>query len=310
MRFAAIAVAVCVFGIGCSDQNAPVAEEPAQVGFTGIDEVVQLDGSLDGPGPLEGRAERPQLATDEVRLFPALLSEASSDAEDASVVRVLSLGAAEAVGELHRLGFDSQETCSAPAFIPDYAEADELTYAVVTDENAALTARDAAKAVWEYYKVIAQTHQQPAPQGLLCLAQVAMLPKLEWKWADLSDLIASETSVAYLLPQSVHVFGLMTGNALAVACLPPLAYGELSLSEAPLAASLLLQRAGGRWRVSVAEDSEPEALEDDDSSFCDRFIQSQQAEFEDDVADTGERWRFGNWSFTADELTETQEEQQ
>ena len=306
MRFMAVAVAVCVFGIGCSDQNAPVAEEPAQVGYTGVDEAVQLD----GPGPLEGRAERPQLATDEVRLFPALLSEASSDAEDASVVRVLSLGAAEAVGELHRLGFDSQETCSAPAFIPDYAEADELTYAVVTDENAALTARDAAKAVWEYYKVIAQTHQQPTPQGLLCLAQVSMLPKLEWKWADLSDLIASETSVAYLLPQSVHVFGLMTGNALAVACLPPLAYGELSLSEAPLAASLLLQRAGGRWRVSVAEDSEPEALEDDDSSFCDRFIQSQQAEFEDDVADTGERWRFGNWSFTADELTETQEEQQ
>ena len=306
MRFAAIAVAVCVFGIGCSDQNAPVAEEPAQVGFTDVDEAVQLD----GPGPLEGRAERPQLATDEVRLFPALLSEAPSDAEDAPVVRVLSLGAAEAVEELHRLGFDSQETCGAPAFIPDYAEADELTYAVVTDENAALTARDAAKAVWEYYKVVAQTHQQPAPQGLLCLAQVSMLPKLEWKWADLSDLIASETSVAYLLPQSVHVFGLMTGNALAVACLPPLAYGELSLSEAPLAASLLLQRAGGRWRVSVAEDSEPEALEDDDSSFCDRFIQTQQAEFADDVADTGERWRFGNWSFTADELTETQEEQQ
>ena len=306
MRFAAIAVAVCVFGIGCSDQNAPVAEEPAQVGCTDVDEAVQLD----GPGPLEGRAERPQLATDEVRLFPALLSEAPFDAEDAPVVRVLSLGAAEAVEELHRLGFDSQETCGAPAFIPDYAEADELTYAVVTDENAALTARDAANAVWEYYEVVAQTHQQPAPQGLLCLAQVSMLPKLEWKWADLSDLIASETSVAYLLPQSVHVFGLMTGNALAVACLPPLAYGELSLSEAPLAASLLLQRAGGRWRVSVAEDSEPEALEDYDSSFCDRFIQSQQAEFEDDVADTGERWRFGNWSFTADELTETQEEQQ
>ena len=308
MRFAAVAVAVCVFGIGCSDQNAPVAEEPAQVGFTGVDEPGLLDGPLDGS--LEGRAERPQLATDEVRLFPALLSEASSDAEDAPVVRVLSLGAAEAVEELHRLGFDSQETCGAPAFIPDYAEADELTYAVVTGENVALTARDAADAVWEYYKVVAQTHQQPTPSGLLCLAQVSMLPKLEWKWADLSDLIASETSVAYLLPQSVHVFGLMTGNALAVACLPPLAYGELSLSEAPLAASLLLQRAGGRWRVSVAEDSEPEALEDDDSSFCDRFIQTQQAEFEDDVADTGERWRFGNWSFTADELTETQEEQQ
>ena len=306
MRFAAVAVAVCVFGIGCSDQNAPVAEEPAQVGYTGLDEAVPLEGH----GPLEGRAERPQLATDEVKLFPALLSEASSDAEDAPVVRALSLSAAEAVEELHRLGFDSQETCGAPAFIPDYAEADELTYAVVTDENAALTARDAADAVWEYYKVVAQTHQQPAPQGLLCLAQVSMLPKLEWKWADLSDLIASETSVAYLLPQRVHVFGLMTGNALAVACLPPLAYGELSLSEAPLAAALLLQRAGGRWRVSVAEDSETEALEDHDSSFCDRFIQTQQAEFADDVADTGERWRFGNWSFTADELTETQEEQE
>ena len=308
MRFAAVAVAVCVFGIGCSDQNAPVAEEPAQVGYTGLDEPVPLDGPLDGP--LDERAEKPQLAADEVKLFPALISESPPEAENAPVMRVISLRAAEAVEELHRLGFDSQETCGAPAFIPDYAEADELTYAVVTDENAALTARDAAKAVWEYYKVVAQTHQQPAPQGLLCLAQVSMLPKLEWKWADLRDLIVSETSVAYLPPQSVHVFGLMTGNALAVACLLPLAYGELSLSEAPLAASLLLQRAGGRWRVSVAEDSEPEALEDDDSSFCDRFIQTQQAEFADDVADTGERWRFGNWSFTADELTETQEEQQ
>ena len=307
MRFMAVAVAVCVFGIGCSDQNAPVAEEPAQVGFTGVDEPGSLDGPMDEP--LEGRAERPQLAADEVKLFPALLSEASSDAEDAPVVRALSLSASEAVEELHRLGFDSQETCDAPAFIPDYAEADELTYAVVTDENAALTARDAAKAVWEYYEVVAQTHQQPSPQGLLCLAQVSTLPKLEWKWADLSDLIASETSVAYLLPQRVHVIGLMTGNALAVACLPPLAYGELSLSEAPLAAALLLQRAGGRWRVSVAEDSEAEALEDHDSSFCDRFIQTQQAEFADDVADTGERWRLENWSFTADELAETQEEQ-
>ena len=146
MRFAAVAVAVCVFVIGCSDQNAPVAEEPAQVGYTGLDEPVPLDGQAGG------RAEEPQLAADEVKLFPALISESPPEAEDAPVMRVLSLSAAEAVEELHRLGFDSQKTCGAPAFIPDYAEADELTYAVVTDENAALTARDAANAVWEYTK--------------------------------------------------------------------------------------------------------------------------------------------------------------
>ena len=318
MRFAAVAVAVCVFGIGCSDQNAPAANEPAQVDFTGVDE----------PVPQDGRAETFELQADEaveaadesggsqgVKLFPALLSEAPSDAEDALAMRVLSLGAAEAVEELHTQGFNSQEICDAPSFIPDYAEADELTYAVITDENAALTARDAAKAVWEYYEVVAQTHQQPAPQRLLCLSQVAMLPKLEWKWADLRGLIVGDTSVSYLLPQRVHVVGLMTGSALAVACLPPMAYGELSLNDAPLAALLILQRAGGRWRVSVVEDSEADdskaaPQQDYESSFCDRFIQTQQAEFADDAADTGERWRFGNWSFTADELTETQEEQQ
>ena len=312
MRFMAVAVAVCVFGIGCSDQNAPVAEEPAQVGFTGVDEPGPLDGPLDGPlngpldrpleEPLDGRAEGPQLAADEVKLFPALISESSSDAEDAPAMRVLSLGAADAVEELHRLGFDSQEICGAPSFIPDFAEAEESTYAVITDENAALTARDAANAVWEYYTVVEQTHREPASQGLLCLSQVAMLPKLEWKWADLRDLIVGETGVSYLLPQRVHVVGLMTGSALAVACLPPLAYGELSFGDAPIASALLLQWAGGRWRVSVAEDSE---TSDYDNGFCDRHVQAQQAELAGDVADTGEKWRFGTWSFTAEELIQT-----
>lgn len=321
MRFAAIAVAVCVLAIGCSEQKASVAEEPAQVGFTGVDEPVLQDGRAErhdlaaddaeeeadeSTGERTGNSDREAAVSQGAKLFPVVLSETDVDAEGAPVMRVLSLGAAEAVEELHRLGFNSQETCGAPSFIPDFAEAEELTYAVITDENAALTARDVANAVWEYYAVVAQTHRQPAPQGLLCLSQVAMLPKLEWKWDDLSDLVAEETSVSYLLPQRVNVVGLMTGNASAVACLPPMAYGELSLSDAPLAAALLLQWAGGRWRVSVAEDYASDYEEDP----CDRHVQTQRAELAGDVADTGERWRFGTWNFTADELTATQEVQQ
>ena len=316
MKFAAIAVAVCVLVIGCSEQKASVAEEPAQVGFTGVDEPALQDGRTErhdlaaddaeeeadeSTGEITGSSDREAAVSQRVKLFPAVLSETVVDAEDASVMRVLSLGAAEAVEELHRQGFNSQETCGAPSFIPDFAEAEELTYAVITDENATLTARDVANAVWEYYAAVARTHERPAPQGLLCLSQVAMLPKLEWKWADLRDLVAGETSVSYLLPQRVHVVGLMTGNASAVACLPPMAYGELSLSDAPLAASLLLQWAGGRWRVSVAEDFASDYEEDP----CDHHVQTQRAEFADDVADTGERWRFGHWSFTADELSQT-----
>ena len=321
MRFAAIAVAVCVLAIGCSEQKASVAEEPAQVGFTGVDEPVLQDGRAErhdlaaddaeeeadeSTGERTGNSDREAAVSQGAKLFPVVLSETDVDAEGAPVMRVLSLGAAEAVEELHRLGFNSQETCGAPSFIPDFAEAEELTYAVITDENAALTARDVANAVWEYYAVVARTHRQPAPQGLLCLSQVAMLPKLEWKWDDLSDLVAGDTSVSYLLPQRVNVVGLMTGNASAVACLPPMAYGELSLSDAPLAAALLLQWAGGRWRVSVAEDYASDYEEDP----CDRHVQIQRAELAGDVADTGERWRFGTWNFTADELTATQEVQQ
>ena len=316
MRFATIAVAVCVLVIGCSDERVSVAEEPAQVGFTGVDEPVPQDGRAarhdlaaddaeeeadESAGERAGSSDSKAVASQGVKLFPEVLSETPSDAEEASVMRVLSLDAAEAVRELHSQGFNSQEACGAPSFIPDYAEAEEVTYAVITDENAALTARDVANAVWEYYAVVAQTHEQPAPQGLLCLSQVAMLPKLEWKWADLRDLVADEASVSYLLPQRVHVVGLMNGNASAVACLPPVAYGELSLNDAPIAAALLLQWAGGRWRVSVAEDSAAEVLTDYDNDFCDRLVQTQRAEFADDVADTGERWRFGPWSFTADE---------
>ena len=321
MRFVAIAVAVCVLAIGCSDQKAPVAEEPAQVGFTGVDELVLQDRRAErhalaaddaeeeadeSTGERAGNSDREAVVSQGAKLFPAVLSETDVDAEDAPVMRVLSLGAAEAVEELHRLDFNSQETCGAPSFIPDFAEAEELTYAVITDENAALTARDVANAVWEYYAVVARTHREPSPQGLLCLSQVAMLPKLEWKWDDLRDLVAGDTSVSYLLPQRVNVVGLMTGNASAVACLPPMAYGELSLSDAPLAAALLLQWAGGRWRVSVAEDYASDYEEDP----CDRHVQIQRAELADDVADTGERWRFGTWNFTADELTATQEVQQ
>lgn len=321
MRFAAIAVAVCVLAIGCSEQKASVAEEPAQVGFTGVDEPVLQDGRAErhdlaaddaeeeadeSTGERTGNLDREAAVSQGAKLFPVVLSETDVDAEGAPVMRVLSLGAAEAVEELHRLGFNSQETCGAPSFIPDFAEAEELTYAVITDENAALTARDVANAVWEYYAVVARTHRQPSPQGLLCLSQVAMLPKLEWKWEDLRDLVAGDTSVSYLLPQRVNVVGLMTGNASAVACLPPMAYGELSLSDAPLAAALLLQWAGGRWRVSVAEDYASDYEEDP----CDRHVQIQRAELAGDVADTGERWRFGTWNFTADELTATQEVQQ
>lgn len=311
MRFVALAATVCVLAIGCSDQKAPVAEEPAEIGFA--DQLVLQDGRTErhdlamgdadeSIGERTGDSDRSSAVSQGVKLFPAALPETLSDDEDASIMRVLSLDAAEAVEELHRQGFSSQETCGAPSFIPDYAEAEELTYAVVTDENADLTARDAASAVWEYYAVVAQTHEQPAPQGLLCLSRVAMLPKLEWKWADLRDLVAAETSVSYLLPQKVHVVGLMTGNALAVACLPPRAYGELSQDDAPIAATLLLRWAGDRWRVSVAEDFGSEDLSGD--GFCDRRLSAVRAEFADDTADTGERWRFGEWQFAEGSFAE------
>lgn len=302
MRFVAFAAVATALIAGCSGQRMPVAEEPAETGFTGVDEPMAREGFQEAEESAEGDAGNTAGnvagSTESVKLFPAAPPEVLSDAEEASVMRVLSLDAAEAVEELHRQGFSGQETCGAPSFIPDYAEAEELTYAVITDENAALTARDAANAAWEYYAVVVQTHEQPAPQGLLCLSQVAMLPKLEWKWADLRDLIAGEAKVSYLLPEEVHVVGLMTGNALAVACLPPWAYGELSWDSAPIAATLLLQWAGDRWRVSSAEDFAAEAGDD----FCDRHLSAVRAEFADDAADTGERWRFGEWRFTADEF--------
>lgn len=302
MRFVAFAAVATALMAGCSDQRVPVAEEPAEAGFTGVDEPVAQEGFQEAEESAESdvgsAAWNIAGSAESVKLFPAALPETLSDAEEVSVMRVLSLDAAEAVEELHRQGFSGQETCGAPSFIPDYAEAEELTYAVITDENAELTARDAANAAWEYYAVVAQTHEQPAPQRLLCLSQVAMLPKLEWKWADLRGLITGEARVSYLLPEEVHVVGLMTGNALAVACLPPWAYGELSRDGAPIAATLLLRWAGDRWRVSFAEDFAAEAGDD----FCDRHLSAVRTEFADDATYTGEGWRFGEWRFTADEL--------
>ncbi len=321
-RLMVFAILAGVFVAGCSSQKVPAAEE--EIGYTDqpvlrddFEEAVGLaasEASENAAKPpsdtletfsLQGRridglvSRKDRLS---VKLYPNV---ASSDEE------VLSLKAEEAVEALHHQGLTSQEICGAPPGIADFAKVEETTYAVVTDKNISPTARDVAAAVWQYYSVVAETHEAPVVQGLLCLAQVTIQPKLEWKWADLRDLISSETSVSYLLPEEVHVVGLMTGNALAVACLQPLAYGTLSLDDAPIVTTLLLQWAGDRWRVSVAEDfssgSSSSSSSVAGSSHCHQHLSTVRAGFTDDVADTGERWRFGQWRFTADDLSEAKE---
>ena len=306
MRLIAFVAVVAVFIAGCSGQKVPVAEVLdgyTEDGYTGVDEPTPRESFLEAGELTEDDATGAETGSGgegmplRVKLFPTVPPETLSGTGGAS--RVLSLKAAEAVEELHSLGFTGQDECGLA--IPDYAEPEEITYAVVTDENAAPTARDVAKAVWEYYAVVARTHEQPTPQGLLCIAQVTTQPKLEWKWADLSELVSGEASISYLLPEEVHVIGLIAGNALAVACLPPRAYGALSRDDAPIAATLLLRWAGDRWRVGVAEDFAREERESSES-FCDRRVSAVKTEFADDTADTGERWQFGEWRFTEDEL--------
>lgn len=311
MRFVVLAVVAWVLAAGCSDQRTPVAGGAAEVGYTGLDQSVAEEGFLEASESVEDdsavgfgvagkAAEGGSGKLTGTKLFPIVLQEMPSAPREGSLGRVMSLGAAEAVKELHSLGFKGQDVCDGSP--PDYAEVEEPTYAVVTDENAVSTASDVAEAVWKYYAIVARTHEQPTPQGLLCIAQITIQPKLNWKWADLRDLISGEASLSYLMPEEVHVAGLMAGNALAVACLPPRAYGELSLDDAPIATTLLLRWAGDRWRVSVAEDFEAEDLSSD--GFCEQHLSAVRAEFADDIADTGERWRFGEWRFTADELRE------
>lgn len=322
-RLMVITILAGVFVAGCSSQEVPVAEE--EIGYT--DQPVLRDDFEETEGlaaseASENAAKPPSDTLEpfspQVRRIDGLVSGrdrlsvklypnvAPSDEE------VLSLEAEEAVEALHHQGLTGQEICGAPPGISDFAKAEENTYAVVTDKNTTPTARDVAAAVWQYYSVVAKTHNEPAVQGLLCIAQVTIQPKLEWKWADLRKLISSETSVSYLLPEEVHVVGLMTGNALAVACLQPLAYGQLSLDDAPIATTLLLQWAGDRWRVSVAEDFSSASSSTSSStsspvvgsSHCHQHLSAVRAEFTDDMAVTGERWRFGQWLFTAEELKE------
>ena len=219
---------------------------------------------------------------DRVKLFPSLNGAQSALGEE-----IYSQDAETGVMTLRESGFSSQEICGSQPLIDDFALPEEKTQAIITPENAAPTAEDVKAAVWEYYEVVARTFQQPSAQGLLCLARVATLPKLEWKWEDLKVLVSEQLETNFLLPTEVHVVGLLTGSALAVACLPPLAYGELSADNQEIAALALLRWSGGRWRVSTTQDFPGENCRD-------RARFTQQS-YEDDISDTGDAWILGGF---------------
>lgn len=187
---------------------------------------------------------------------------------------ILQLNAQEAVEVLNDFSFTSQEVCDASEYAEDYAVPGDFTYAVVTSENAPATSADVENAVWEYYEAVALSHSLPDALQLLCLARVSTQPKVEDKWGDLIHLIQVQSSVEFLLPEDVFVAGLSTGSAVAVACLPPRAYGELSADDSPISAKVTLRWAGGRWRVSFVEDRPAIA--------CPEFLEALKTELQDE----------------------------
>ena len=221
-------------------------------------------------------------ATAERQSASQLAADSLSAADRELLEALRNLDAHAGVVRLHQLGYTSQQTCGTQPFIDDFALPDNPTQAIITPQNAGRTAIDVAAAVREYYRVQARVYQAPGLTQLFCLARVATLPKLEWKWRDLKGLVSRQASAEFAQPLEVRVVGLLTGYAVAVACLPSGAYGQLSLDNQPIAALLLLRWAGGRWRVSTAEDHPGEP--------CEQFTAQTRQRYEDDTADTGESW--------------------
>jgi len=256
-----------------SENSLDFSDLPETENQSGSPNTLGPDGQADSINPVDPADPEEGSA----KLFPSL-----SGAQTAVSEAIYLQDAAAGVMTLKAAGFSSQEICGSQPLINDFALPEEITQAIITPANVAPTAEDVKAAVWEYYEVVAQTFRQPSAQGLLCLAKVATLPKLEWNWQDLKVLASERLEVNFLLPTEVHVVGLLTGSAVAVACLPPLAYGELSADNQAIAASVLLRWAGGRWRVSTTQDFPGENCRD-------RARFTQQS-YESDISDTGEAW--------------------
>ena len=294
----AAALAAAVFGgllLANPKQTRVEVNTPAEpeIGYTGFDRAVNF--AIDELEPLPddssmaeaGLAAQPSAANAETaaveRQFASQLAPDFLSAADRKLLEALQgLDARAGAAMLNQLGYSSQQTCGAQPFIADFALPDDPTHAIVTPQNADRTAEDVAAAVWEYYQVLAQVYRDPGLAQLFCLARVATLPKLKWQWSDLRELVARQASVEFSQPLEVRVVGLLTGHAVAVACLPSGAYGQLALDDEPIATELLLRWAGGRWRVSAAEDFPGDS--------CREFAAQTRKRYENDTADTGESW--------------------
>ena len=265
-------------------------------GIVGAEAGEQLPGTAGDGEHLPGAgtvAERLSAAVAAAKHLPAagagerqpesqLLSSALSAADRELLEALQNLDARAGVAELNQRGYASQQSCGAQPWVEEFALPDNPTQAIVTPQNAGRTAADVAAAVQEYYQVQAQVYHAPGLVRLFCLARVTTLPKLEWKWHDLRELVARQVSVEFLQPLEVRVVGLLTGHAVTVACLPPGAYGQLSLDDKPIVALLLLRWAGGRWRVSTVEDFPGES--------CQKFTDQTRQRYASDTSDTGEGW--------------------
>ncbi len=292
---------------GCSggddDSSAPEDSIPAepQFGYTGYDTPTGLETALvqsepasdqlypapttsteSESAPADVEAADPDSAnTDPAGTAPAA-SELAPGPDNLLLRHLHNLDAPAAVDELHQLRYDSQQVCGSQSFTPDYSLPDEMTQAIVTPENALVTSYDVATAVWDYYHTVSRTYQQPALEKLLCLTRVTTAPKLKWRWEDLRGLVAGDASVTFLLPTDVEVLGLLTGTAMAVACLPPRAYGELSANDLAMATLMSLRWAGSRWRVSTTQDFPGKP--------CDELAQEMTETMESELTSTGEGW--------------------
>lgn len=316
----AIVLAVLVLAAallaGCSSDDSSAAEdgipEEPQFGYTGYDIPTGLETELVQPEPASDQLFPAPASSAESESAPADrtattgATAANPDPIGSDPIGADSVGAAPgdsglahdpdnlilrhlhtldapaAVNELHQLRYDSQQVCGSQSYAPDYSLPDEMTQAIVTPENAVRTSHDVAAAIWDYYHTVSRTYQQPALEKLLCLTRVTTAPKLRWRWEDLRGLVAGDASVTFSLPTNVRVLGLITGTAMAVACLPPRAYGELSANDLEVATLMSLRWAGSRWRVSTTQDFP--------GKQCDVLELEMRQTMESEQTSTGEGW--------------------